>query len=78
MSKKTNTEFDIKFEILDTVFQVQGKYGDKMTEKMKREINTMLYSKDCYNFGYGIGDDWYRNPLTSNCKGALRTKRLKE
>lgn len=71
------TEFDVNINLEraateETELKIKGEYSDKMTEKMKREINTMIYTKNCYSFGYGIGDDWWRNPLATNCKGVLQ------
>lgn len=46
---------EVEFDIQDTHLDIQGSYSDEMAEKLKREINTMLYSKDVYCFGFDIG-----------------------
>jgi len=41
-------EISVDFNVQDIHYEAEGEYSDEMAEKLKREINTMLYSKDVY------------------------------
>jgi len=66
-------EVELSFEVNDHLIEVEGTYSDKMAEKMKREINMMLYSKDVYNFAFPIGKDQLATPLSSSSRAVLPT-----
>lgn len=38
-------KIEVEFEADDLHLKFEGNYSDRMNEKLKREINTMLYSK---------------------------------
>lgn len=50
MTQKISVDFNVQ----DIHYEAEGEYSDEMAEKLKREVNTMLYSKDVYCFGYSM------------------------
>ena len=51
MSEKVKIDFDVE----DIHLEIEGEYSEEMAEKLKRELNTMIYTKRGYQFGFDIG-----------------------
>lgn len=47
-------EISLELDIDDMNLEFEIAVGEEMTEKFKREVNTMLYANDFYCFGFSL------------------------
>jgi len=60
---------DVEVEGENLVFK--EKYGDKLNEKLRRELNMMMYARDCYCFGIKLD---YESPVLASASKGVITK----
>jgi len=62
-------KIDADIDLDNLNMKLEGTYSEQMAEKLKREVNMMLYSQDFYCFGYSL--ETGLTELASASKGVI-------